>query len=186
MNVNALNQSVMTQYQQRLKRKAETSEVNLQVNNSSSGYATIQQDDFASRIWNMTDSMPRENQISFTATVLANRISDQNTSDETKSFLKNISNRFSAEEIGTLKNEIMNNPKIQSADAKTVSDFMNSLDELMSDKAEEALQSQLKDQNQYKYRSMDEIFFQTTLNFDATRKGLFNMGDQEAINYSKA
>ena len=79
MNVNALNQSVMTQYQQRLKRKAETSEVNLQVNNSSSGYATIQQDDFASRIWNMTDSMPRENQISFTATVLANRISALNS-----------------------------------------------------------------------------------------------------------
>ena len=47
----------------------------------------MQQDDFASTIWNMTDSMPRANQISFTAAVIANKKVNQGITDENKAFL---------------------------------------------------------------------------------------------------
>ncbi len=185
MNVNEINQSFSNYYQNQIKQKINNS-VNLQVSDSNSVYATMQQDDFASTIWNMTDSMPRANQISFTATVLANKMVNQGITDENKAFLKEVSNRFSPEEMNTLKAEIMSDPKVKSGNADVVKEFLASLEEIMSDKANEALQSQLKEKNLHKFRSMDEIFFQTSLIFDATKKGLFTMDDQEVINYDRA
>ena len=186
MNVNEITQSVSNYYQQQIKKRY-ASDVNLQVNDSNSVYATMQQEDFASTIWNMTDSMPRENQISFTAEVLTNKMLNQGITDENISFLKKVSNRFSTDEMNKLKNEIMNNPKLQSGNnTAVIQEFLGSLDEIMSDRANEALQSQLKEKNLHKFRSMDEIFFQTSLLFDATKKGLFSMDDQEVINYDRA
>lgn len=186
MNVNELNRSVSNFYKQQLKRSYNNNDVNLQVNDSNSQYATMQQDDFASTIWNLTDSMPRANQISFTASVLANKVLNQGITEENKAFLKNISKRFSTEEMNSLKSEIMDNPKVKSSNAELVKEFLSSIDEILSDKSDEALQSQLKQKNLHKFRSVDEIFFQTSLLFDATKKGLFTMDDQEAINYDKA
>ena len=185
MNVNDINQSVSNYYQQQIKKKY-SNDVNLQVNDSNSVYATMQQDDFASTIWNMTDSMPRANQISFTATVLANKMYNQGITDENKAFLKNVSNRFSTEEMDELKNEILNDSKFKSSNSAVIQNFLESLEEIMSEKANDALQSQLKEKNLHKFRSMDEIFFQTSLLFDATKKGLFTMDDQEVINYDRA
>ena len=186
MNVNELSQAVSNYYKHQMKRSYNNNDVNLQVSDSNSVYAPMQQDDFASTIWNMTDSMPRANQISFTATVIANKMINQGVTEENKAFLKDVSNRFSTEEMKTLKSEIMSDPKVKASNANVVQEFLNSLDEIMSDKDNEALQSQLKSKNLHKFRSMDEIFFQTTLLFDATKKGLFTMGDQEVINYEKA
>ena len=76
MNVNEITQSVSNYYQQQIKKR-DANDVNLQVNDSNSVYATMHQEDFASTIWNMTDSMPRENQISFTAEVLTNKMLNQ-------------------------------------------------------------------------------------------------------------
>ena len=185
MNVNEINQSESRYNQQQIKKR-DTNDVNLQVNDSNSVYATMQQDDFASTIWNMTDSMPRANQISFTATVLANKMVNQGITVENKAFLKDVSNRFSPEEMNTLKAEIMSNPKVKSGNKNVVKEFLASLEEIMSDKANEALQRQMKEKNLHKFRSMDEIFFQTSLIFDATKKGLFTMDDQEVINYDRA
>ncbi len=186
MNVNEINQSFSNFYQQQIKQKY-NNDVNLQVSDSNSVYSTMQQEDFASTIWNMTDSMPRANQISFTAEVLANKMLNQGITDENIAFLKKVSNRFSTDEMDKLKNEIMKNPKIQSgSNTEVIKEFLGSLEEIMSDKANEALQSQLKEKNLHKFRSMDEIFFQTSLIFDATKKGLFTMDDQEVINYDRA
>jgi hypothetical protein len=186
MNVNEINQSFSNFYQQQIKQKY-NNDVNLQVSDSNSVYSTMQQEDFASTIWNMTDSMPRANQISFTAEVLANKMLNQGITDENIAFLKKVSNRFSTDEMDKLKNEIMKNPKIQSGNnSAVIQEFLGSLEEIMSDKANEALQSQLKEKNLHKFRSMDEIFFQTSLIFDATKKGLFTMDDQEVINYDRA
>ena len=186
MNVNEINQSFSNFYQQQIKQKY-NNDVNLQVSDSNSVYSTMQQEDFATTIWNMTDSMPRANQISFTAEVLANKMVNQGITDENIAFLKKVSNRFSTDEMDKLKNEIMNNPKIQSgSNTEVIKEFLGSLEENMSDKANEALQSQLKEKNLHKFRSMDEIFFQTSLLFDATKKGLFTMDDQEVINYDRA
>ena len=175
MNVNELTQSVSNYYHNQIKRNNTNNDVNLQVNDSNSVYATMQQDDFASTIWNMTDSMPRKNQISFTAEVLTNKMVNQGMTEENKSFLKDISNRFSPEEINSLKSEILSNSKIKTNNTSEIEKLISSLDEIISDKANEALQSQLKEKNLHKFRSIDEIFFQTSLLFDATKKGLFNM-----------
>ena len=186
MNVNELNQSFSNFYQQKMKRNY-NNDINVQVNDSNAVYATtMQHDDFANTIWNLTDSMPRANQISFTATVIANKMLNQGITDENKNFLKNVSKRFSEEERNTLKSEIMDNPKMKTSNSGFIQEFLNSFDEILSNKANEAIQSQLKSKNLHKFRSADEIFFQTTLLFDATKKGLFTMGDQEAINYDKA
>lgn len=186
MNVNEINQSFSNYYQQQIKKRYNNNDVNLQVSDSNSVYATLQQEDFASTIWNMTDSMPRANQISFTAAVIANKMVNQGITKENIAFLKDVSNRFSQEEMKTLKSEIMSDPKIKSGDTSVVQEFLSSLDEIMNDKSNEALQSQLKQRNLHKFRSMDEIFFQTSLLFDATKKGLFSLDDQEVINYDKA
>ena len=187
MNVSELNQGVSPFYQQKLSVKHSGSDVNVQVNDSNSVYATMQKDDFASTIWNLTDSMPRENQISFTAEVLTNKILNQGVTEENKAFIKNLSSRFSIEEMNVLKSEVMNNPKVKDSNSEAVSDFMTSLDEILSEKVDEAMQTQLKKKNLHKFRNMDEIFFQTTLLFDATKKGLFTMeSEQRAINYESA
>lgn len=186
MNINELTRSYSNYYQKQIQKKLNNNnDVNLKVNDSNSVYATMQQDSFASTIWNMTDSMPREDQISFTASVLANKMVNQGVTDENKNLLKNISKRFSSDEMSTLKSEIMNDPNVKSGDAAIVQEFLSSIDEIMEDKANEALQSQLKEKNLHKFRTPDEIFFQTSLLFDATKKGLFSMGDQEVINYEK-
>ena len=170
MNVNEINQSFSNYYQQQIKRSYNNNDVNLQVSDSNSVYAPL----------------PRANQISFTAAVIANKMVNQGITKENIAFLKDVSNRFSQDEMKTLKSEIMSDPKIKSGDSSVVQEFLSSLDEIMNDKSNEALQSQLKQRNLHKFRSMDEIFFQTSLLFDATKKGLFSLDVQEVINYDKA
>ena len=186
MNVNELTQSFSNYYHSQIKKKYNNSDVNLQVNESNSVYATMQQDSFENTIWNMTDSMPRQDQISFTATVLTNKMLNQGVTEDNKAFLKNVSNRFSTDEMNDLKSKIMNNPKVKASDAAIVQEFLGSIDEIVNERNNEALQSQLKNKNLHKFRTPDEIFFQTSLLLDATKKGLFSMGDQEVINYDKA
>ncbi len=126
----------------------------------------FKKDDFVSRFWNMTDSMPRNSQIAFAATVIAGRIMNQGMTDENKAFMKNVSNRFSPEEIGALKQQVLEHPAVKGKSSGDLEKFLNDFDKMVAEQKNHELDPLNKQQAIPRLRSADDIFFQTTSNFN--------------------
>lgn len=89
----------------------------------------------------------------------------QGITDENKSFLQNISNRFSPEEIGNLKNEILNHPAVKNQTSTDVANISKDFDKFMASQKDSDLNQLGKQQVvSPRLKSPDEIFFQTTCN----------------------
>ncbi|MBU1108938.1 MAG: hypothetical protein KKB51_19830 [Candidatus Riflebacteria bacterium] len=128
-------------------------------------------DNLVNKFWNMTDSMPRENQIAFAATVIAGRIMKQGMTDENQSFMKNVSNRFSPEEIGELKKQVLEHPSVQGKSSGELEKFFNDFEQMLANQKNEEPDPTKKQQAIPRLRSPEDIFFQTTSNFNPI-KGL--------------
>jgi hypothetical protein len=122
----------------------------------------FRQDNLLNQFWNMTEAMPKENQISLAASVTASKVFNQGINAENSHFLKNISNKFSPEEIGTLKNEILNHPMVQNKASGDIEKFMKEFDAFMGSQQSTQMENLQKQQANPKYRTPEEIFFQTT------------------------
>ncbi|NLM17987.1 MAG: hypothetical protein GX221_09745 [Candidatus Riflebacteria bacterium] len=135
------------------------------INNSDMRHAPIakSQDSFLNNFWNITDSMDIENQIEFTATVLANRVFSQGFTEENQNFIKNISGRFSQSNINRLYESVMNNPEIQAHDPKAVSDFMTRLKDLVNSMHDTAKTPLKQSKPAFQGMRLKDIFFQTSM-----------------------
>lgn len=111
--------------------------------------------------WNITDSMSRENQLSFTASVIANRIMTQGITDENESFIRNISNRFNADELEALKSEVQNLASKNMFDVNEIETFLQSFDSLVQSQKGAGQIGGLQTLPQFK-RSND-VFFRATM-----------------------
>ncbi|OGK09364.1 MAG: hypothetical protein A2W80_18980 [Candidatus Riflebacteria bacterium GWC2_50_8] len=128
--------------------------------------SAFKKDDLVNRFWNMTDSMPRDNQIAFAATVIAGRIMNQGMTEENQAFMKNVSNRFSPEEIGALKKQVLEHPAAKGKNTGELEKFFSDLEDLMASQKNEELDPLKKQQAIPRMRSADDIFFQTTSKFN--------------------
>lgn len=131
----------------------------------------FKKEDLVSKFWNMTDSMPRENQVAFAATIIAGRIMNQGMTDENQSFMKNVSNRFSPDEIGALKKQVIEHPAAKGKSSGELEKFFNDFEQLIANQKKEELDPAQKQQATPRLRSAEDIFFQTTSNFNPI-KGL--------------
>lgn len=165
---------------QQIQKRSETS-INLEDEDRRNRNSAFKKDNLVNQFWNMTDSMPRENQISFAASVVANRIMKQGVTEENKSFMQNISNRFSPQEIGNLKTEILNNPAVKGKNSGDVAAFLQEFDKFIESQKANELEPAKKQQASPRFRSPDEIFFQTTFNNEATKKTNSNLRPAAAV-----
>ena len=170
MNVKNYSQSTLNLFNGQQNAKTRETSLNLEDEDKRNRNTAFKRDDFLSQFWNMTDSMPRQNQISFAASVVANRIMKQGITEENKSFLQNISNRFSPEEIGTLKGEILNHPMVKNQKSSDVEAFLQNFDQFITSQKGNDLDPTRKQQVSPRLKNSDEIFFQTTLKHDATSR----------------
>lgn len=122
----------------------------------------FKKDDLVNKFWNMTDSMPRDNQVAFAATVIAGRIMNQGMTDENQAFMKNISNRFSPEEIGALKKQVMAHPAASGKSGGELEKFLNDFEQVINQQKNHELDPLQKQQAGPKLRSADDLFFQMT------------------------
>ncbi len=164
MNVGNYSQSTLNIFNGRQSARTTETRINLEDEGRKNRHTTDQGNDLVSQFWNMTDSMPRDNQISFAASIVANRIMKQGITDENKSFLQNISNRFSPEEIGNLKNEILNHPAVKNQANSDVETFLKDFDKFIASQKGTDLEPTRKQQVSPRLKNPDEIFFQTTFN----------------------
>lgn len=131
-------------------------------------HSQVKHDNLINQFWNLTDSMPRENKVEMAASVIAGRFMEQGITSENESFIKNISNRFSPEELGSLKNQIKNHPKTQDKDISELERLFDGLDKSVTLFESDELKSLQKQQANPEFRSPEEIFFQTTFNNEST------------------
>lgn len=132
----------------------------------------LKKDDLVNKFLNMTDSMPRDNQVAFAATVIAGRIMNQGMTDENQAFMKNISNRFSPEEIGALKKQVMAHPAASNKSGSELEKFLNDFEQTISEHKNHELDPLNKQQASPKLRSADDIFFQMTSTLNPLYKAL--------------
>jgi hypothetical protein len=163
MNVGRLNQTTFNPLLNSAQKKAENS-TSIEIEDRQMRHSAAKKDDLVNQFWNITDSMPRENQISFAATVVAGRIMKQGITDENKSFMQNISNRFSPEEIGSIKQQILNHPSVKGQNSGEIEKFLKDFDQLISNQNSSELDPLKKQQANPRLRTPEEIFFQTTFN----------------------
>ncbi len=170
MNVGNYSQSTLNIFNGRQTVKTNENSINLEDEDRRNRNTAFKREDFVSQFWNMTDSMPRENQVSFAASVIANRIMKQGMTEENKSFLQNVSNRFSPQEIGNLKAQVLNHPSVKGQSGNDVEAFLKDFDKFITSQQGSDLEPAKKQQVSPRFKNPDEIFFQTTLKHDATNK----------------
>ncbi|MEW6708579.1 MAG: hypothetical protein AB1403_02060 [Candidatus Riflebacteria bacterium] len=163
MNVGAYNQTMFTRYN-RTANNNSRAEVSISFDDEGRrmNHTSFNKDDLMNQFWGMTGNMPKENQISLAASVMATKVFDQGITPETKNFLQNISNRFSPEEIGSLKKEIKNHPAMQNKAKSALDKFLNDFDAFISGQQSTQMENLQKQQANPKFRTPEEIFFQTT------------------------
>lgn len=132
MNVGNYSQSTINIFNARQTARNNESKINLEDEDRRNRDTAFKRDDLVSQFWNMTDSMPRANQVEFAASIVANRIMKQGITDENKSFLQNISNRFSPEEIGNSKTKVLNHPSVKNQNSGDVETFLQDFDKFIS------------------------------------------------------
>ncbi len=170
MNVGNYSQSTINIFNARQTPRNNESKINLEDEDRRNRDSAFKRDDLVSQFWNMTDSMPRSNQVAFAASIVANRIMKQGITDENKSFLQNISNRFSPEEIGNLKNQVLNHPSVKNQNSGDVETFLQDFDKFLTSQEGDNGATTRKQQVSPRLRNPDEIFFQTTLKHEATTR----------------
>lgn len=170
MNVGNYSQSTINIFNARQTTRNNESKINLEDEDRRNRDTAFKRDDLVSQFWNMTDSMPRANQVDFAASIVANRIMKQGITDENKSFLQNISNRFSPEEIGNLKTKVLNHPSVKNQNSGDVETFLQDFDKFISSQEGGNGATTRKQQVSPRLRNPDEIFFQTTLKHEATTR----------------
>lgn len=175
MNVGNYTLSTFNRMTNQQTRKSSETPINLEAEDQRNRHSAFKKEDLVNQFWNITDSMPRENQISFAASVVANRIMSQGITDENKSFVQNIGNRFSPEEIGTLKNEVLNHPSVKGKNSSEVEAFLKDFEQFIDAQKAGELEPVKKQQAGPRFRTPDEIFFQTTFNIEAVKKATLNM-----------
>lgn len=167
MNVGKFNQTTIRALSGNAAAKKIDSSNSFEIENRQTRPQSARKDDLVSQFWNITDSMPRENQLSFAATVVAGRIMKQGITEENKSFMQNISSRFSPEEIGALKQQVMNHPSVKGQNTSDIEKFFKDFDQFISKQNTTELDPLKKQQAQPRFRTPEEIFFQTTFNSQA-------------------
>ncbi len=167
MNVGKFNQTALNAFSNKAATKKIDSSNSFEIEDRQMRPNPAKKDDLVSQFWNITDSMPRENQLSFAATVVAGRIMKQGITEENKSFVQNISSRFSPEEIGALKKQVMNHPSIKGQSSGDIEKFFKEFDQFISNQNTTELDPLKKQQAQPRFRTPEEIFFQTTFNSQA-------------------
>lgn len=166
MNIGTINQELYRpQTGSKLNARAET-RISFEADEKRLRDKAFKKDDLVSRFWNMTDSMPRDSQIAFAATVIAGRIMNQGMTDENKAFMKNVSNRFSPEEIGSLKQQVLDHPAATGKSTGELEKFLNDFDKMIAEQKNHELDPLNKQQAIPRLRSADDIFFQTTSTFN--------------------
>ncbi|MDD2625054.1 MAG: hypothetical protein PHQ02_09575, partial [Candidatus Riflebacteria bacterium] len=111
----------------------------------------------------ITDSMPREGQISFAASIIANRVMQQGITGENEGFVKNIGNKFNLEEINTLKSEVRASALIKNKESHEIDAFLKNFDELIDIQKKTQLESAKEQQAQPKYNNPADVFFRSTM-----------------------
>lgn len=161
MNVGALNQTDLNIFKNSDKSNNKEVSISFDDQMRKMNHTDFQTDDLLSQFWNMTDKMPRDNQISLTASVMASKVFGKGVNDETKSFLKNVSNRFSPEEIGALKEEIKNHPMIRNKSDQDINNFINQFEAFISGQQNGEINDLQKQQAAPQLKTPEELFFQT-------------------------
>ncbi|GAB4269156.1 MAG: hypothetical protein Kow0029_05020 [Candidatus Rifleibacteriota bacterium] len=164
MNVGTVNQSLYNRFARTNRAARNEASISLAQEGRRMNHTGFKKDDIVSQFWSLTNSMPKENQISLAASVMASKMFNQEVTPETKNFMQNLSNRFSPDEIGALKIEIRNHPMVRDKSLGEIEKFMNQLDSFISSQQSTQLENLQKQQANPKFRSPEEIFFQTTFN----------------------
>lgn len=165
MNINSLSQGIFDKINKsRAIKKNQTAQLKFDHENKLMGASGFPKNDLLAQFWGMTDKMPKKDQISLAASVIASKVFQNGMTPENKTFIKNIKNRFSPDEIGNLESQVKAHPMIQGKPADKVADFMKELDGFLNKQNSEigAIKQQ---QPTAAPRLPEEIFFQTTLKF---------------------
>lgn len=162
MNVSAYSSNMFSRYNKPVNNNRPEVSISFDDEGRKMNHSSFNQDDLINQFWSMTDNMPKENQISLAASVVATKVFDQGITPETKNFLQNISNRFSPEEIGSLKSEIKNHPMIRSKADSSVEKFLKDFDAFLTGQQSTQMENLQKQQANPKFMAPEELFFQTT------------------------
>jgi hypothetical protein len=162
MNIGMIRQNTLGKIPQTDRQNKDQAAISFEEEGRRMNHTAFNKDDLLNQFWNMTNSMPKDNQISLAASVTASKVFDQGITAETTNFLKTLSRRFSPEDIGSLKNEIRNHPMIKNKSSEDIEKFINEFDAFISSQQTGQTETLQKQQANPKFRTPEELFFQTT------------------------
>ncbi|HNW34457.1 MAG TPA: hypothetical protein PKM25_05965 [Candidatus Ozemobacteraceae bacterium] len=128
-------------------------------------HSSFQNPNMLQDFWNLTQRMPRQDQMSLAATVLASQANQNGVSSEARPFLANLKNHFTPSEIKSIQSMVRNHPSLQNKPSGQIDAFWEQVEQVWTDldtqKADDGIPSR---NGRPALRSPEEIYFQTTLN----------------------
>lgn len=128
-------------------------------------HSSFRSSDILQDFWNLTQRMPRQDQMSLAATVLASQSNQNGMSSETRSFIANLKTRFSPSEIETIRGMFEKHASLKSKSETQIQDLWNQIQQVLSNNVTEETGDSLTENGTRPLpRTPEEIYFQTTLN----------------------
>lgn len=143
--------------------KSSSSTSNFSLDLEKMQHSHIKQESMANRFWNITDSMPRENQIDLAASVIAGRIINEDLTTENQAFLQNISKRFTEDEVAQIKQMVEQHPNTLNRDSVEVEQILGEIKQMLTNFDKNEPSEGQEQQAHPVFYSPDELFFRTTL-----------------------
>lgn len=137
-------------------------------------HSSFQSSDILQDFWNLTQRMPRQDQMSLAATVLASQANQNGISNDARSFIANLKSRFTDSEIDSIRGMVEKHTSLQAKSKAQINEFWSQIEQVLSDlDTREAGDSLTENDSRPLPRSPEEIYFQTTLNtIDRVNKAL--------------
>lgn len=116
------------------------------------------------RFRDLTDSMPKENQISLAASLIVGHFSNEEFASEKDAFIENIVLRFDASDINSLKNQITNHPSYGKVNQNEIGKLLHQLEQMSVNMNLNETDPALNHQALPAFRTPEELFFRSTFN----------------------
>jgi len=127
-------------------------------------HSMFQPNHILNNFWDVVQNLPKQDQMSLAANVMATQFSQNGTTRENRDFIRSFKNRFSPEDLDSILKQVGRHPLLQQTTGEKKNEIMRTIQELLEVPAAIKAEDKLTPApGRPLPRSPEEIFFQMSL-----------------------
>lgn len=177
MNITKPAASQQNTFQARFSRARDEVSLEFDRDDRKNGHAPFRQTLLSQDLWDSMGELPRPQQVNMTAGVLAMQLVQNGVGAHNRDFIKGIKQRFSTQEMETMKGLLRSQPLFEQKGAPKIEPLLKQLEEVWGKSdGQEVLKTRTPPMDVSPARIPDHVFFRTSMRQNPLIRGTLNAG----------